>query len=101
MNEPAVLPRLTWRVVWFSLFAAALSLAAALLAPLFDHRALRGSWAVGIIVGSAGFQVANARRLFLLNHPGEVRAWMRPATVGLYAIALLFVGGAAWSLFHR
>lgn len=99
MDTPAALPQQTWYVVWFSLLAAAVSLVGGLL-PLFQHRGIRGPWAVGIIVGVAGFQVANARRLFLRNHPGEVRTWMRPASHALYGTSLVFFIVAGWFAFH-
>jgi predicted outer membrane lipoprotein len=94
------LPRLTWGVVWFSLLAAAFSVIGALL-PLLDHRAMRGGWAAGILVGAAGFQITNARRLFLQSHPDEVRRWMQPAAMALYGVALLFFAAAAWTAAHR
>ena len=96
MNTPAVLPQATWRVVWFSLLAAALSLVAFLL-PLLDDRGLRGAWAVAIIVGNAGFQLDNARHLFLRSHPGEARTWMWPASLALYGIAFLCLLEAGWA----
>lgn len=100
MNDSSDLPRLTWRVVGFSLLAAAVSLGAALY-PILERQTVRASWPVGIIVLVAGFQVMNARRLFLHSHPAEVRSWMRPLGLSLYAIALLDFALLAWPLVQR
>lgn len=100
MPDSVALPQLTWRVVWFSLLAAAFSLVGGSLS-LYDHHGASGIGTAGIIVGGAAFQVANARRVFLRGCPSEVRSWMRPVTAGLCVLALVCFAVAGWVTIHH
>jgi hypothetical protein len=82
-------------IVWFSLAAAVISLGG-FLAPVLRHEPPHGAWPAAIITGVAGLQIGNARRTFSYTAPGEIRPWMRPAALTLYAISLGIFLFAIW-----
>jgi hypothetical protein len=74
--------------VLFSLASAAFSVAGTAVSSY--NRPV--SWTAllsGFIVALAGLQIANARRLFALSAPVELRAWMVPASRACYALGAL------------
>jgi len=78
----------TKQVVLFSLMSAALAIVATAVASY--HRPV--PWTAllsGVIVALAGFQIANARRIFGFGAPSEVRAWMIPASRVCYAMGVV------------
>jgi hypothetical protein len=97
--SPAALTASTWRVVWFSLIAAVVSLGG-FLGTLLQH-APRGAWAAGIITAVGGFQVGNARRLFSYRAPDEIRPWMRPVSIALYVVSAALFVFAIWTAAAR
>lgn len=90
--------RQTRRVMLFSTLAAGCSLVAA----MAEGPGRRGAvfhLVAGFVTAMAGFQVMNARRLYALVAPSQVRGWMVPAAALLYAVGgvvfvlgLLFLG---------
>jgi hypothetical protein len=78
----------TRQVVLFSVMSAALAVAATAVASY--HRPV--PWTAllsGLIVALAGFQIANAHRIFGFRAPSEVRPWMIPASRVCYAIGVV------------
>jgi hypothetical protein len=76
------------QVVLFSLLSAVFSIVATISASY--HRPV--PWTAllsGLIVALAGFQIANARRIFGSSAPGEIRSWMIPASRVCYAIGVV------------
>lgn len=67
-----------------SLITAGLSLAAAGVAS-FNRPVPWTALLTGFVIASAGFQIANARRVFGLTAPLEIRPWMLPASIVCYA----------------
>jgi hypothetical protein len=78
----------TNRVVFFSLLSAAFSVAATAGAS-YHHPIPWTALLSGLIVALAGFQIANARRLFALSTPAAIRSWMTPASRACYSIGIV------------
>jgi hypothetical protein len=76
------------QVVLFSLMSATFSVVATAVA---SYERPVPWWALlsGLIVALAGFQIANARRIFGSSAPGEIRSWMIPASRVCYAIGVV------------
>lgn len=78
----------TRQVVLFSLMSAVCSIVATIAASY--HRPV--PWTAllsGLIVALAGFQIANARRIFGSSAPAEIRPWMTPASRVCYAVGVV------------